>query len=149
MAFHHSRLEKYWRQVLPSPILCWWHQVRSLVLLASHTFSSSHIAIRSLQSLLLKISLLLGVKFVPGIGFAEVQELPEGTSVRDPLDRKFLWKMNVAPATKERLLVPYSNEDLYINVLVGADGENSAVAKELDFERKILQVRKTATHYPR
>ena len=91
--------------------------------------------------LLVKISLLLGVKVLAGVNFLKAKELREGASVRDPLGRKFYWKMELESATRGKpLLVDYSDEDLFLNILVGADGENSAVARELEFERKTLQV---------
>lgn len=35
--------------------------------------------------------------------------------------------------------VDYTDADLTASIVVGADGENSLVAKEFDFDRKVLQ----------
>lgn len=79
------------------------------------------------------------MKFLPGVGFNQIEDI-SGKSVKDPYDRSFCWKLDITPTCKkDELLVPYSDSDLYCNVLVGADGENSTVAKQMGFERKVLQ----------
>eukprot|EP01087_Luapelamoeba_hula_P001011 TRINITY_DN1076_c0_g1_i2.p1 TRINITY_DN1076_c0_g1~~TRINITY_DN1076_c0_g1_i2.p1 ORF type:complete len:1930 (-),score=528.69 TRINITY_DN1076_c0_g1_i2:16-5805(-) len=98
-----------------------------------------HIAIRSMQCMLLKIALLLGVKFLPGVGYTKADELSAGDQPQDPYDRQFCWKIQASAVPKDKLLVPYDEKELYVNIIVGADGENSAVAKDLLFDRKIMQ----------
>ncbi len=49
-----------------------------------------------------------------------------------------LWQV-VASTDGKESFIKFSEDDLCCNVIVGADGENSAIAKEFDFERKILQ----------
>jgi hypothetical protein len=59
-----------------------------------------------------------------------------------------LWQVKVETKDKPDF-VEYQEQDLCANILVGADGENSLVAKDFEFERKVLQVL-TPTHmHPR
>jgi len=89
--------------------------------------------------MLLKIALLLGVKFLPGVGYTKADELDAGQQPKDALDRKFCWKVQVSSPSKDKLIVPFDDSELYFNIIIGADGENSAVAKDLAFDRKIMQ----------
>jgi hypothetical protein len=97
----------------------------------------SHIAIRSLQILLLKVALLLGVKFLPGVGYVKTDD-----SRHRAKPQSGLWQVVVAAQGKPDF-VDYRDDDLAANIIVGADGENSLVAKDFEFERKVLQVRPT------
>lgn len=93
----------------------------------------NHIAIRSLQILLLKVALLLGVKFLPGVGYVKTDD-----SRHRAKPQSGLWQVVVAAQGKPDF-VDYRDDDLAANIIVGADGENSLVAKDFDFERKVLQ----------
>ncbi|ELR17997.1 uncharacterized protein ACA1_209420 [Acanthamoeba castellanii str. Neff] len=93
----------------------------------------NHIAIRSLQILLLKVALLLGVKFLPGVGYVKTDD-----SRHRAKPQSGLWQVVVAAQGKPDF-VDYRDDDLAANIIVGADGENSLVAKDFEFERKVLQ----------
>jgi hypothetical protein len=69
----------------------------------------SHVAIRKLQLVLLKIGLLLGVNFVIGT-YSSCQQ--SGA----------LWKADVTTSEK------HSNDDFLFNVLIGAEGMARAVS---------------------
>jgi len=90
----------------------------------------NHIAIRTLQSLLLKICLLVGVKVFCNADF-------KGLSEEVIIDKCGpLWKANVfskPPAS------PIDPTALLCNVLIGADGGNSVIAAKFGFERKTFQ----------
>jgi len=93
----------------------------------------NHIAIRSLQLLLLKVALLLGVKFLPGFAYVKTDDSQHRAN-----PGVGLWQVKVETKDKPDF-VEYQEQDLCANILVGADGENSLVAKDFEFERKVLQ----------
>ncbi|KAL6074477.1 [F-actin]-monooxygenase mical3 [Balamuthia mandrillaris] len=83
-----------------------------------------HIAIRRLQTLLLKVCLILGVKFFPMVTFKGLFEMMDGSGWR--LETESMHQLN-------------PKELAGFNVLVGADGENSVVADVLGFQRKLTK----------
>eukprot|EP00026_Physarum_polycephalum_P006156 Phypoly_transcript_06197.p1 GENE.Phypoly_transcript_06197~~Phypoly_transcript_06197.p1 ORF type:complete len:518 (+),score=100.67 Phypoly_transcript_06197:183-1736(+) len=102
----------------------------------------NHVSIRSLQCSLLKVALLLGVKFIYHCEFHDL--VPPSGSEK-------LWKLAVRncedmalsqsqPADEDEA-VPVTQDyaDISCNVLVGADGESSHTCEVLGFERKVFQ----------
>ncbi|KAL6065911.1 [F-actin]-monooxygenase mical1 [Balamuthia mandrillaris] len=84
----------------------------------------NHIAIRRLQTLLLKVCLLLGARYYPRVDYQRTVE-DSGSD---------LWKAEVT----SKGAAP-KDEDLLFNVIVGADGQNSKIAADFHFERKITK----------
>jgi len=83
--------------------------------------------------LLLKVALLLGVKFLPGFAYVKTDDSQHRAN-----PGVGLWQVKVETKDKPDF-VEYQEQDLCANILVGADGENSLVAKDFEFERKVLQ----------
>jgi hypothetical protein len=89
-----------------------------------------HVSIKRLQLLLTKIALLCGTNIVPGFSFAGVEENPsDEDSTYGPL-----WTAKISETED----VPPKSV-LQCNVLIGADGQNSNVAKLFNFERKVFK----------
>jgi hypothetical protein len=94
-----------------------------------------HIPIKRLQIMLTKIALLLGVTIIPGncrfYSFLTCEEVSYQHLIHPESDRK-LWKAHFEPSN------PFLNAYQF-NVLVAADGENSKIIAETNFDTKTLQ----------
>ncbi|KAL6054010.1 NADPH:sulfur oxidoreductase [Balamuthia mandrillaris] len=102
----------------------------------------NHIAIRTLQGVLLKIALLLGIRFLAATAFFKVHHLGSSGKVVvcNPSPREFHWRVEASPVpTDKQLFNDFQPDDLLCDILIGADGENSVVAREMGFTRKVLQ----------
>ncbi|PAA82227.1 hypothetical protein BOX15_Mlig029293g1 [Macrostomum lignano] len=102
--------------------------------LAPHLFSGpiDHISIKTLQCILLKIALLLGVDFLPGVGFEGMEEVPPsapgGASIEDNGGSQG-FRCRVDPPEH-----PVAR--LEFNVLIGADGKRNTLP---GFRRKVFR----------
>jgi len=110
--------------------------------------SLHHVGIRRLQTSLLKIALMLGVEFHPGIVFRKV--VPHGKSwaaevlsfdgdVSDD-DQENYHKENV-PSPRNGFLFEVRGNVLLFDALIGADGLNSQVAQIANFERITMKAK--------
>lgn len=109
----------------------WGSSIRDLKNIGTKSFypqfcvgGIDHIAIRRLQTVLLKLALLLGAKVFHAT-YVDAHPAPA------PLNQ--YWKATVR--SKERI----DEADLHFNVLIGAEGEHSAVSNQFGFEKKTFK----------
>jgi len=105
----------------------WDSSIRDLKNIGAKTFypqlctgSINHVSIRKLQLVLMKIALLLGANIFFG-SYAGCHQQGQ------------LWKAEVQSSEN------ISDEDLFFNVLIGADGLNSRLSKDFGFEKKTFK----------
>jgi 2-polyprenyl-6-methoxyphenol hydroxylase-like FAD-dependent oxidoreductase len=89
-----------------------------------------HVSIRRLQLLLTKVALINGVRIHSGVIFSGLKKSTKRTN-----EFGTVWTAKIKETSKTKP----PKEDLRCNVLIGADGQNSNVAKLFEFDRKLFK----------
>jgi len=138
-------------------ILLWDYAMETLKSLGIKTIdkkfcvgSLHHVGIRRLQCSLLKVALMLGIEFHPGVVFE--RPVPQGKSwaaevssfdgeISDD-DQENIHKENIPSSSdRHKYLFEVRGDVLHFDALIGADGLNSRVAEVAGYERITMKAK--------